>query len=127
MQVQKIQNNKISFGSVTPIIATERGKDKLEQTLSNSNEKYFLEDLTYLYKEYPHPDGILSKAAKEGRSVLFLITGDEYRKYKYMEFGWSSATAPTRHMNRVITHITENSNKQIQKLLKRLSVSRTKI
>ena len=120
MQVRLDSKNSMAFGSVTPIIASTKGKAQLEKALANKKGKYLLEDLTDLYLTNANSSGVLSKASKAGKKILFLITGKEYDASMYMHHGWGSITAPTRHIDRVPRKITENSNYLISLLTKRV-------
>ncbi len=122
MKVKSINNNSMTFGSVTPIIATTKGKAQLEKALANQKGRYLLDDLTDVYVKLPNTEGILNKASKEGKKILFLITGKEYDASRYMHHGWGSFTAPTRHIDRVPRKITENSNYVISLLVKRSKI-----
>ena len=122
MQTYITVNNTTTFSSVTPIIATATGKQKLEHVLAQNNGKYLLEDLTDEYIKSADYDGMFSKASKNGKKILFLITGKECDAVKYMHHGWGSKFAPTRHIDRVPQKITENSNSVIAKLLKRTQI-----
>ena len=88
MQVRLDSKNSMAFGSVTPIIASTKGKAQLEKALASKKGKYLLEDLTDLYLRNANSNGVLSKASKAGKKILFLITGKEYDASMYMHHGW---------------------------------------
>ncbi len=122
MRINNLQNNRTAFGSVTPIIATQKGAEKLAAVLTTSKTSYILEDLTHLYQN-THQTNI-QNAIKQDKKILFLVTGEEYTKYMNMDFGWGSETAPTRHIDRCLEEITEKSNAAIARLLRRVNGNR---
>lgn len=110
--------NNISFGSVTPITATKNAKKNLQQILKLTNGKYELLDMTDVYAKGT-ADNAIAKACKQGKHILFLITGKEYIDSQFTHGWWGSVTAPTRRMNRKLVELTENSIAKMVALAKR--------
>lgn len=110
--------NNISFGSVTPITATKNAKRNLQQILRLTNGKYELLDMTDVYAKGT-ADTAFDRACKQGKHILFLITGKDYIDSKFTHGWWGSITAPTRRMNRKLVELTENSIAKMVTLAKR--------
>lgn len=111
---------KLSFGSTTPIIANKGSIKKLQQKLGKQPKNYYLQNATHLYTKTPN-SGLLGQTVAKGKEVGFLITGPEYKKLMFMEHGWGSETAPSRHMNRAIVTIGKKFDSITQKLAKRIN------
>lgn len=112
--------NSISFRGVTPIIVNNpKTLDNLREHIEkNAPEVNFtLDDATHLYKGKPvYKEGLLTKACREdGKSIGFLVTGEEENKYSMMDTGWSSETAPSRHISEKIVNINEEDEKQTRR------------
>ena len=119
MQIQN-KFNQTAFGSVTPIIAKKGGIKMLEKSIGKQKGNFHLQNATHLYIGNPKT-GLLGQAVAQGKEVGFLVTGPEYEKAMFMEHGWSSETAPSRHIDRAILNIGEKFNSATTKLITRIN------
>ncbi len=122
----KIDN--VSFGAVTPIIATWKAHRNLQKILTLSDRNYMLKDVTELYKKNSDvlssiEKEVLYKAATKGKKISFLITGDEYDKcanaYKSSDSEWMHNSSISHHINRRPVVLGDNSTNKMLNLIGR--------
>lgn len=113
---------RVSFKSVTAIVAKPKLMERLEQDIQQKNPKnpYFLMDLTHLYKNRPVMGRVGAAVNNKKQQADFLVVGDEHKKLSFMDHGWGSETAPTRHIDELLNVTDKNYGKILQKLLTRI-------
>ena len=101
----KITNfNSTNFGKVYALYGTKKQVIDTCRTvckdLEHKNSSLDILDATHIY-QVNRGNGVLTKAAHEGKEVYFLVTGKEdCDKLRFMQFGWGSINGVSHHINK---------------------------
>lgn len=103
----KISNlNSMNFGKVYALYGTKQQVTSTCRQICNDiaykNPSIEILNATDVYQNN-RGNGILTKAAHEGKSVCFVVTGKEdCDKLRYMQHGWGSINGVSQHIDKGI-------------------------
>lgn len=116
----KISNlNSMNFGKVYALYGTKQQVTSTCRQICNDiaskNPSIEILNATNIYQNN-RGNGVLTKAAHEGKSVCFVITGKEdCDKLRFMQHGWGSVNGVSHHIDKGID-LDKISKKEISEI-----------